>query len=59
MKKQSQFRYWCQNKWNEHLEEHDQWGQPRPTYDSTNYFNKYKFWLKRVYKHETTRNIHG
>ena len=57
MKKESHFRYWCQLKWNEHLEELDQWRQPRPTYDSTNYFNKYKFWLKREYKHETTRNI--
>jgi len=57
MKKQSKFRHWCQQKWIEHLEEHDQWRMPRPNYDSTNYFNKYKFWLKREYQHETSRNI--
>jgi hypothetical protein len=45
------FRIWCQNKWIEHLEEHDIWRLPRPPYDSTNYFNKYKWWLKREYRH--------
>jgi len=45
------FRIWCQNKWLEHLEEHDNWGLPRPAYDSNSYFNKYKWWLKREYRH--------
>ena len=45
------FRIWCQNKWLEHLEEHDNWGLPRPEYDSNSYFKKYKWWLKREYRH--------
>lgn len=44
------FRLWLQEKWFEHLDELMLMGQPMPTYDIREYFNKYKYWLKREYK---------
>lgn len=46
------FRMWLQNKWYEHLDELVAMNQPKPGYDIKYYFNKYKYWLKREYKHE-------
>jgi hypothetical protein len=45
------FRIWCQSKWYEHQEELESYRQPL-SYSSAEYFNKYKYWLKREYKHE-------
>lgn len=48
------FRLWLQNKWYEHLDELDALGLAKPQYDIKHYFNKYKYWLKREYKHENS-----
>lgn len=46
------FRIWLQNKWFEHLDELDSLGLKEPDYDIKHYFNKYKYWLKREYRHQ-------
>ena len=51
-KKVSSFRSWLQLKWIEHLDEYDNWNLPKPKYSSTNYFQTYKWWLKREYRHQ-------
>lgn len=51
------FRLWLQEKWYEHLDELMLMGQPVPSYDIREYFNKYKYWLKREYKYERQRNF--
>jgi hypothetical protein len=45
------FRMWCQEKWFEHKDELEAYQQPLP-YTAREYFNRYKFWLKREYKHQ-------
>lgn len=45
------FRSWVQEKWYEHKEEVWAWEGFEPTATPTEYFNKYKWWLKREYKH--------
>lgn len=47
----SSFRRWCQEKWFEHKDELAEYGQTL-NYDSVHYFSKYKFWLKREYRHQ-------
>ena len=49
------FRSWCQEKWYEHLDELSLYGQPVP-YDAKEYFQRYKWWLKREYRFQKTRN---
>lgn len=44
------FRMWCQNKWYEHCDEVEQWTGQRVKYLSQEYFNKYKWWLKREFR---------
>ena len=46
------FRLWLQEKWFEHQEEQLQYGQ-KCSYDVKEYFNRYKYWLKREFKHQT------
>ena len=48
--KRSSFRHWCQEKWYEHCEEIESWTGQRVKYLSQEYFEKYKWWLKREYK---------
>lgn len=48
------FRQWCHEKWQEHQEELSGYGQPLP-YTSREYFNKYRWWLKREYQSEQQR----
>jgi hypothetical protein len=43
------FRHWLHEKWLEHLAEAEAYNQP-VDYDIRVYFNKYKFWLKRIYR---------
>lgn len=43
------FRHWLYEKWQEHLDEVAAHGQT-VDYDMRVYFNKYKFWLKRIYR---------
>ena len=45
------FRFWCREKWYEHLAELEAYKQTMP-YTQTEYFNKYKYWLKREYRHQ-------
>jgi hypothetical protein len=48
--KQDPFRVWLQNLWYENKEEHEQYGElPMPLEE---YFNRYKYWLKREYRHQ-------
>ena len=47
------FRSWCYEKWYEHQAELEAYGQPLP-HTAKEYFNKYKFWLKREYKHQSS-----
>lgn len=45
------FRSWCQLMWVEHVEEVSAWTGGVPDYLSKEYFNKYRWWLKREYRH--------
>jgi hypothetical protein len=49
--KSGSFRHWCNEKWYEHKDELVSYGQPL-SYDSRQYFEKYKYWLKREYRHQ-------
>lgn len=48
--KKSSFRFWCQQLWMANLEERSDMGFDR--IDQQEYFKRYKFWLKREYKHQ-------
>jgi hypothetical protein len=45
------FRNWLQEMWFQHQAELEGYGQPL-SYDLSEYFNKYKYWLKREYRHQ-------
>lgn len=45
------FRQWLQEKWYEHLDELDSWNMKTPDYDLRQYFDRYRWWLKREYRH--------
>ena len=49
------FRTWGYEMWMKHKEELEAYGQPLP-YTSQEYFAKYKYWLKREYKHQRNTN---
>jgi hypothetical protein len=51
------FRAWCQEKWYEHKEEYLVIGQALPEEDMAQYFNKYKYWLKREYKFQRNQDV--
>lgn len=46
------FRHWLQEMWLEHKDEYSDIGQVVPETDMGAYFTKYKYWLKREYKHQ-------
>jgi hypothetical protein len=46
------FRQWLIEKWAEHCTEHEAWCRTMPNYTSRDYFNKYKWWLRREYRHQ-------
>jgi hypothetical protein len=50
------FRQWIQEKWYEHVEESRVWEGHEPTATQQEYFSKYKYWLKREYKHQMENN---
>jgi hypothetical protein len=50
--KVSPFRMWCHNLWVANTEERSEMGVDR--IDMQEYFKRYKFWLKREYKHQQT-----
>lgn len=49
------FRQWCGEKWYQHKDELESYGQLLPPYTSQEYFAKYKYWLKREYKHQRSQ----
>lgn len=51
------FRLWCQNKWYEHVDESITWNGFEPTASAHEYFAKYKYWLKREYRHQRSLNV--
>ncbi len=44
------FRQWVYEMWNQNKDELFEFRQM--PYDQAEYFNKYKYWLKREYKHQ-------
>lgn len=52
--KHSHFRYWVQKIWMENREEKLTYGEDPVTIKA--YWDKYKFWLKREYKHQQRTN---
>ncbi len=49
------FRLWAQEMWFEHMDELAGYGLP-VTYSSKDYFQRYKYWLKREYTHQIKRS---
>ena len=50
------FARWLQEMWAEHCDEVEAWEHTAPCYTARDYFNKYKWWLRREYRH---RRNHG
>ena len=50
MKPYSDFRAWVHLLWVENCEEH--FALSEPVLDAKEYFQRYKFWLKREYQHQ-------
>ena len=50
------FRAWLQEMWYAHQDELMGIGQPLPNYTLQDYFAKYKYWLKREYRHQQGEN---
>ena len=46
------FRDFLRMIWEEHKEEVFNWDGKDPTYDVKDYFNRHKWWLKRLYKQQ-------
>lgn len=49
------FRLWTQEMWFEHMDELTDYGLP-VSYSSKEYFQRYKYWLKREYIHQIKRS---
>jgi hypothetical protein len=52
MKPLTKFRQWLNIVWFEHKDEVFEWTNKDPTYQLPEYVEKYKYWLKREYKHQ-------
>lgn len=49
----SAFSNWVRNMWYEHVEEYQAWNKCSPTdANAQEYFRRYKYWLKREYRHQ-------
>jgi len=46
----SPFELWLHRMWNEHVEEVREWTGSPPTYTAAEYFGKYKWWLRTLYR---------
>ena len=56
------FRMWVQQTWYAHLDELEAWGcKETGSRDLTEYYSRYKWWLRREYRHyqQTTRATLG
>ena len=49
------FREWLKITWEEHKMEVESYEGKPPNYDMCEYFSKYKWWLKRLYKSEVKK----
>ena len=49
------FRQWVQELWFEHKEEYEELRLPLPEKDIAEYWNQYKYWLKREYRYQMTK----
>ena len=49
------FRQWVHNLWIENCKEREAWGDTDGCANSKEYFHKYKWWLKREYKHQMSK----
>jgi|TARA_R110000782_G_scaffold64580_1_gene131579 hypothetical protein len=54
----SAFRWWCSEKWMEHKDELFLWEKRFPEYDSTYYFRKHRWMLKKMFKEEQIEKYH-
>lgn len=54
MEKTSHFRYWLQRIWYENCKEYEDHNQL--PYTLQEYWNRYKYWLKREYRHQHGKN---
>lgn len=48
----SEFRFWCNEMWMRHKDEIFVWEQKLPEYDSTYYFRKHRWMLKKMFQEE-------
>jgi len=51
------FRSWCVNMWYDHCDEVESWTGSSPKYLSQEYFNLYKWWLRREYRSRVGRAV--
>lgn len=50
------FRHWLSEMWLKHKDEYIDIGQAVPEANLAQYFQKYKYWLKREYRHQQGSN---
>jgi hypothetical protein len=46
------FKFWIQEMWMQHKDEYMELGMVIPESSAQEYFRKYRWWLKREYKHQ-------
>ena len=51
------FRMWLQAKWYEHIDELIELGMPPPAYNISQYFNRYRWWLRREYRYQRNQHV--
>lgn len=51
------FRSWVQDKWYEYVEEVFTWEKKAPDLAPQQYFHKYRWMLKTLYKHELKQRL--
>lgn len=49
------FKSWCQSKWYDHIDELFTYTGKPPAYEYKDYLLKYKWWLKREYRFQKSR----
>lgn len=55
MQKVTSFRSWLENMWHDHQMEIEAYTGKFPEYPRQEYFRKYKWWLKREFKHRNNK----
>jgi hypothetical protein len=51
-KSKQTFRHWLNQQWYEHCAEFEGWFGRQPHYDLKDYFQRYRWWLRREYQHQ-------